>query len=86
MPSKSRKNRRYSPQTRRVPTDASTETLQSTPQVSAASAGPATSSYKTKGIVDTVTTPGYLSHELKWIGVVTLIIVVLLIVAFYIFR
>ncbi len=86
MPSKSRKNRRYSPQARRVQTDAGTETLQSTAQVAASPSGPATASYKTKGIVDTVTTPGYLSHELKWIGVVTVIIAVLLIAAFYIFR
>jgi hypothetical protein len=86
MPSKSRKNRRYSPQARRVQTDAGTETLQPTAQLAASPSGPATASYKTKGIVDTVTTPGYLSHELKWIGIVAAIIVVFLILAYYIFR
>jgi hypothetical protein len=86
MPSKSRKNRRYSPQARKVQTSAGTDAIRSTPQVAAVQAGPVTSSYKTKATVDTVTTPGYLSKELKWIGVVTAIIIVLLIASFYIFR
>lgn len=87
MPSKSRKNRRYSPQTKNVATNPGNGFTQSASQPSIVQDKRAANSYgANKVAAELIPTGGYLLHELKWIGVVTAIIIVLLIAAFYIFH
>jgi hypothetical protein len=87
MPSKSRKNRRYSPQTKKVATNLGNGFTQSTSQPFAVQDKRAANSYgPNKAAAELIPTGGYLLHELKWIGAVTAIIIVLLIAAFYIFH
>ncbi len=89
MPSKSKKNRRYNPQGKKF-TDSPVATgAEAMAQTIAAQPAGAVASYKNnvrEAPTAMLTDSSHFLSELKWIGLVTLIVVILLIASYYIFR
>ncbi len=87
MPSKSRKNRRFSPPVKKSTVASMPGTTTAASQTATpAFASAAAPSGSSKAAPVVVPSGGYLLHELRWIGTVTAVIVILLIVAYYVFR
>jgi hypothetical protein len=83
MPNKSRRNRRNIPQSTSENTNQVSSNSQMATQAPNAQPGRATPS---KGATSMIPDSPYLVKDLKWTGIVTVIVVVILIVAYFIFR
>jgi hypothetical protein len=85
MPAKSRRDRRNISRNRNINMPINIAAVKAEPNT-AALPTKTMSSYSQKPLPTTESNTKYLANEIKWIGIVTLVIVILLFVSYYIFR